>query len=98
MALVIPIMLLSTIGIVALIGLCGGSIWGFIYLIKYRLMRYPAHTARNEVSTVHDIAAIIICLISLAAVAVILIYGMPIVMKYLPDMDKMIPANILQTK
>lgn len=98
MALVIPIMLLSTIGSVVLIGLCGGSIWAFIYIIKYRLLKYPAQTAINKVSTAHDIVAIIFCLISLAAVAVMLIYGMPIVLKYLPDMDKLIPANILQTK
>ena len=98
MAIVIPIMLLSTIGSVVLIGLCGGSIWGFIYLIKYRLMKYPTHTAKNKVSTSHDIAAIIFCLISLAAVAVMLIYGMPIVMRYLPDFNELIPTNILQTK
>lgn len=95
MALVIPIILLSTIGSVVLIGLCRGSVWGFVYLIRYRLMKRPAHTARNEVSTAHDIAAIVICLISLLAAAVMLIYGMPIIMQYLPQIDELIPADIL---
>lgn len=69
-----------------------------IYLIKYRLMKSPAHSTRNQVSTAHDIAAVSICLISLAAVATMVIYGMPIVAKYLPDVNELISANILQTK
>ena len=98
MALVILIMLLSTIGSVVLIVLCGSSMWSFIYLIKYRLLKYPTHTARNEVSAMHDIVATVICLISLVVFVAMLIYGMPIVIKYLPEINELLTTSIIETK
>ena len=46
----------------------------------------------------HDIVATVICLISLVVFVAMLIYGMPIVIKYLPEINELLTTSIIETK
>lgn len=81
MKLVIPIMLLATVGTIALVFLCRGSQWGFVYLVKYRLLKKSPERRFYEPSTRHDVLAAIACIVTLIVVALLLMYGLPIIIE-----------------
>lgn len=81
MKLVIPVMLLATIGTITLVFLCKGSQWGFNYLVKYRLLKKPPEKRYYEPSTRHDVLAVIACIVTFIAVVLLLVYGLPIIIE-----------------
>lgn len=77
---VILIILLSIIGTIAMLFLCGCSRWSFIYLIRYRLLKMEIHDEKYTLNRKHDILSVCIAIITLVVVALLLMYGLPIVM------------------
>lgn len=83
--IVIAIILLSLIGTIIMITLCGGALWSFIYLIRYRLLRMNVKQERYAPSRKKDTIAIIIAILTLAVVAVLLIFGLPFVLEHISE-------------
>lgn len=76
---VIAIILCSLFGTIALLALCGCARWSFIYLIRYRLLKMEVKKNHYEINIKHDILSIVIAVLTLIAVALLLIYGLPII-------------------
>lgn len=87
------IMLCAVLGTIGMLVLCGCSRWGFIYLIRYRLLRMEVKKSRYELCMKHDILSVIIAVITLIAVALLLIYGVPFVVEHI-DFSKIPFPNI----
>lgn len=85
---VILIMLCALIGTIAMLALCGCARWSFIYLIRYRLLKMEVKQERYVLSGKHDIAAAIIAVITLAVVAVLLVYGLPFVVEHISELPE----------
>ncbi len=83
---VILIMLCALVGTVAMLALCGCARWSFIYLIRYRLLKTEAKRDCYIPSTKHDIMAVMIAVITLAAVVLILVYGVPFVIEHISEL------------
>ncbi len=81
------IMLCAVLGTVGMLVLCGCSRWGFIYLIRYRLLKMSVAKSRYEPCMKHDILSIIIAGITLIAVVLMVIYGAPFVAEHI-DLSK----------
>lgn len=90
------IMVCAIVGTVVLIFLCRCSIWAFIYLIRHLLLKRSAERAGDEISANHTIIAVVICIITIAVVAALLIYGMPIVVEYFPRLDELLTNASVQ--
>lgn len=78
---IIMIILLSLIGAVVLIALCKCARWSFIYLIRYRLLKMEVKQPCYESTAKHDVLSIVIALLTLTVTALLLIYGLPVVLK-----------------
>ena len=86
--LMVPvIMLCAVLGTIGMLALCGCSRWGFIYLIRYRLLKREVKQSRYAVCMKHDILSAIIAVITLITVVLLLIYGVPFVAKHI-DLSK----------
>lgn len=83
---VISIILLSLIGTVAMIVLCGCSRWSFIYLIRYRLLKMEVKQKKYGISTRNDVLSVMIALVTLAVVALLIIYGVPFVIEHISEL------------
>lgn len=77
---VILIMLLATIGSVALILLCGISVWSFIYLFR-RIIKKNDTQGKYLKNTSKDIIAVISVIVTIIVVALLIIYGLPIIIE-----------------
>ncbi|MCM1060982.1 MAG: hypothetical protein NC452_11920 [Eubacterium sp.] len=84
---VLIIMVLSVVGVIAMLALCGCARWSFIYLIRYRLLKMEVKQERYTISRKNDIISIIIAAITLVFVAMLLIYGVPFVIENI-DLSK----------
>lgn len=84
---ILLIILLATAGSAGMIVLCGASRWSFIYLIRYRLLKFESEKSKYAISAKHDVCAAVIAVITLAVVALILIYGIPILRQHLSFVD-----------
>ena len=85
---VILIILCALVGTIAMLALCGCARWSFIYFIRYRLLKMEVKQERYVLSGKHDIMAAIIAIITLAAVAALLIYGLPFVVKHISELPE----------
>lgn len=83
---VILIMLLALVGTVAMIVLCGCARWSFIYLIRYRLLKMEVKQKRYGISTRNDVLSVMIALVTLAVVALLIIYGLPFVIEHISEL------------
>ena len=83
---VILIMLLSLIGAVAMIALCGCARWSFIYLIRYRLLKMQVKQQKYAISTRNDVLSVMIVLVTLAVTAILIIYGVPFVIEHFSEL------------
>lgn len=77
---VILIIILATIGSVALIGMCGCIRWSFKYLIN-RILKNVIKESKYETSTKKDIISIIIVILSIVLLGILLYYGLPIIIE-----------------
>ncbi|MCM1500517.1 MAG: hypothetical protein NC124_18805 [Clostridium sp.] len=91
------IMVCAIVGTVVLIFLCRYSIWAFTYLIRYLILKRPAERAGDEINANHTIIAVVICIITIAVVAALLIYGMPIVVEHFSELDELLPNASVQS-
>ena len=69
-----------------MLALCSCARWSFIYLIRYRLLKMEVKRECYVLSRKHDVLAVIIAIITLAVVAVLLIYGLPFVMEHISEL------------
>lgn len=86
--MVILIILCALVGTIAMLALCGCARWSFIYLIRYRLLKMDVKQERYVLSGKHDIVAAIIAVITLAVVAVLLVYGLPFVLEHISELPE----------
>ena len=84
---VLLIILLAAVGSAGMIVLCGVSRWSFIYLIRYRLLKFGSEKSKYAVSVKRDVCAVVIAVITLAVVALILVYGIPVLREHLSFVD-----------
>ena len=84
--MVILIILCALVGTVAMLALCGRARWSFIYLIRYRLLKMEVKQSHYVLSRKNDIMAVIIAIVTLAVVAVLLIYGLPFVVRHISEL------------
>ena len=92
--LMVPvIMLCAVLGTIGMLVLCGCSRWGFVYLLRYRLFKMEVKKSQYELCMKHDILSAIIVVITLIAVALMVIYGVPIVAEHI-DLSKIPQPNV----
>ena len=84
---VLFIILLAAAGSAGMIVLCGSSRWSFIYLIRYRLLKFESEKSKYTVSAKHDVCAVVIAVATLAVVVLILVYGVPVLREHLSFVD-----------
>lgn len=84
---VLLIILLAAVGSAGMIVLCGASRWSFIYLIRYRFLKFESEKSKYSVSAKHDVYAVVIAVITLVIVALILVYGIPVLREHLHFVD-----------
>ena len=80
------IMACAVVGTIAMLILVGAARWSFIYLIRYRLLKREVKNQHFAVSTKNDVLSIIIAIVALIAVAIMLIYGVPFVVKHISEL------------
>ena len=91
---VILIIILSLVGTIAMLTLCGCALWSFVYLIRYRLLKMEGNQERYAISKKNDVMAIIIAIITLAVISALLIYGLPFVMEHISELPlPTLPSN-----
>lgn len=76
---VILIILLSIVGTIAMLAICGCARWSFSYLIRYRMLKMEVKQAKYAPSRKNDILSVIIAAATLVFAALLLIYGVPFV-------------------
>lgn len=86
--LMVPmIMLCAVLGTVGMLILCGCSRWGFIYLIRYRLLKMEVKRNRYALCMKHDILSVVIVVVTLTVVAFMVTFGVPFVAEQI-DLSK----------
>lgn len=83
---VIGIILLSIIGTISMLALCGCAQWSFIYLIRCRFLKLEVNHVYYALSRKNDIKAAIIAVLTLAVTAVLLIFGLPFVIEHISEL------------
>ncbi|MCM1329213.1 MAG: hypothetical protein NC253_07200 [Ruminococcus sp.] len=81
------IIILSVVGVIAMLALCGCAMWSFIYLIRYRLLKTEVNRERYKISRKNDIISVIIAAVTVVFVVLLLIYGVPFVIENI-DLSK----------
>ena len=87
------IMLCAMLGTIGMLALCRCSIWSFVYLIRYRLFNAEVKKGYYTLCAKHDILSVLIAIITLIVVRLLLVYGLPFVVKNI-DLSKIPLSDI----
>ncbi|MCM1488151.1 MAG: hypothetical protein NC203_07275 [Firmicutes bacterium] len=91
---VISIILLSLIGTVIMIFLCGTAIWSFTYLIRCCLLKKKAAQGNYKATKNRTIFAVIVAAVTLIAFACLLIFGLPFVIENIDFSEIPLPDDL----